>query len=768
MIVLTSAVSCYIVLRQGIMGGDDVISDDSAFLRRLQEMKREGRRDNDLELENRQIKEAFPHQVHPTEPLRKANGFGSRSQHKPMQIDITDLSKKILDNTQNVNGTSQVSQVPDLERSAHGYVTLPTLQDALRIFSYEDVSFDKYSLNVPVSQSLPLYRPLTELRPDICMKLRYTLKNAQVSIVVPFYNEMWAVLLRTIHSILMRSPPDLLLEIIMVDDNSNFDNLRVPLERYTQHLPKVRLVRLRNREGLMRARMAGARLARGDVIVFLDAHVECNHGWLEPLVDRIVTDRNILAVPLVNSIDPNTFDYTYVPVKSQGTFSWELDYVWKDKLVDYENIGVAPHSTATMTGCAFAVDKETFFRFGGFDEGMDIWGGEQIEISFRTWMCGGSMEIVPCSHVGHIYRAHLPYAFTSGILYKNQQRVAEVWMDDFKRYYYYTIPFNPMIFSPSELRSIQERKRLRHKLHCKPFSWYLNHVAPEVEVPPTGASLFGQMKSVGSGMCVSQFTKTHFTRFREIGVDHCSLHLPSMTFTFTDSSQLVYKGMCFRLRGTGDSVITLALCDTSDAAQVWQYAPGHPTQYAGMLKGVDVRKPIGSFRLKQSNYTLCLSQITYSGWNILGAMDCGARNAHQYWIFTHALRYNVTFKDVYANKVWVAPYPCIPGLMFINKELQNFRPRLNEYVSKRTNDEWMTPCVNCSILIYIRYWMKVSILLLLWNQKKRNPKRIWQWRCWCSSRAPCCEVVSRFCGYSQHISLSSDLSLILAKVCLGW
>ena len=34
-----------------------------------------------------------------------------------------------------------------------------------------------------------------------------------------------------------------------------------------------------------------------------------------------------------------------------------------------------------------------------FETGMNIWGGEQIELSWRVWMCGGEMEIVPCSKV---------------------------------------------------------------------------------------------------------------------------------------------------------------------------------------------------------------------------------------------------------------------------------------------------------------------------------------------------------------------------------
>jgi len=53
-------------------------------------------------------------------------------------------------------------------------------------------------------------------------------------------------------------------------------------------------------------------------------------------------------------------------------------------------------------------------------------------------MCGGRLEIVPCSHVGHIFRKRSPYKWRTGVnvLKRNSIRLAEVWLDEYKEYYY--------------------------------------------------------------------------------------------------------------------------------------------------------------------------------------------------------------------------------------------------------------------------------------------------------------------------------------------
>ena len=69
----------------------------------------------------------------------------------------------------------------------------------------------------------------------------------------------------------------------------------------------TRVIRTPKREGLIRARLYGARAAVGPVLVFLDAHVEVTRGWLVPMVTEISTDRTRVVMPIIDDID-----YRYV------------------------------------------------------------------------------------------------------------------------------------------------------------------------------------------------------------------------------------------------------------------------------------------------------------------------------------------------------------------------------------------------------------------------------------------------------------------------
>lgn len=92
--------------------------------------------------------------------------------------------------------------------------------------------------------------------------------------------------MRTLHSIINRSPRELLDEIILVDDASTKENLHETMVKYVEENFKgiVKLVRLETRHGLIVARMEGAKRANSEVLVFLDSHIEVNVNWLPPLL----------------------------------------------------------------------------------------------------------------------------------------------------------------------------------------------------------------------------------------------------------------------------------------------------------------------------------------------------------------------------------------------------------------------------------------------------------------------------------------------------
>lgn len=92
-------------------------------------------------------------------------------------------------------------------------------------------------------------------------------------------------------------------------------------------------------------------------------------------------------MPIIDVISEKTFEYETASTSALGGFQWTGDFVWiemtEDRLKSRSSL-VSPMATPTMAGGLFAIDRTYFWEIGSYDDKMEGWGGENLEMSFRV------------------------------------------------------------------------------------------------------------------------------------------------------------------------------------------------------------------------------------------------------------------------------------------------------------------------------------------------------------------------------------------------
>ncbi|XP_075224341.1 N-acetylgalactosaminyltransferase 7 isoform X1 [Lycorma delicatula] len=440
-------------------------------------------------------------------------------------------------------------------------------------------SLSEYGMNIACSDEISLDRSIPDLRMPECKHWMYPEDLPKTSVIIVFHNEGWSVLMRTVHSVINRTPENLLEEVLLVDDFSNKENLKGKLETYIERFNgKVRLIRNKEREGLIRTRSRGAKEAHGEVILFLDAHCEVNVNWLPPLLAPIYRDRTVMTVPVIDGIDHQTFEYRAVYQANhhfRGIFEWGMLYKENElptKEISARTYNSEPYKSPTHAGGLFAINREYFLEIGAYDPGLLVWGGENFELSFKIWQCGGSIEWVPCSRVGHVYRGFMPYNFGNlaskkkgPLITNNYKRVIEVWFDDkYKEYFYTREPLARYL----DAGDLTEQFTLKKRLKCKNFQWYMDNVAYDVvekfpELPPN--IHWGELHNVASQTCMD--TLGHSPPAL-MGMSHCHGFGNNQLLRLNAKGQLGVGERCVDADTQG---IKLVFCRLGTVNGPWEY-----------------------------------------------------------------------------------------------------------------------------------------------------------------------------------------------------
>ncbi|XP_061577189.1 polypeptide N-acetylgalactosaminyltransferase 18a isoform X2 [Cololabis saira] len=483
--------------------------------------------------------------------------------------------------------------------------------------------FRYYGYNGYLSDRLSLTRPIPDLRPDGCRNMSYSSDLPQLSVIFIFVNEALSVLLRSIHTVIQRTPAYLLKEIVLVDDHSSSLELKDHLQSFVdetnaQHGPGfIKVVRHDKQEGLIRSRVSGWRAASAPVVALFDAHVEFNTGWAEPILQRIKEDRTRIVSPSFDNIKYDTFEIEEYPLSAQG-FDWELwcRYLNPPKSWWTQRNHTAPIRSPALIGC-FVVDRKYFEEIGLLDEGMEIYGGENVELGIRVWQCGGSVEVLPCSRIAHIERAHKPYTENlTAHVRRNALRVAEVWMDQYKSHVY--MAWNvPQQNSGIDIGDISERKALRSRLKCRPFSWFLSNIYPELRSYRDTVA-YGVLKnSLRDDLCLDQGPDTDnvpimylchgMTPQNVYFTSNQQLHLGVLSPTIDDDDNKCLVDVNSRPR-----LLECSYAATKHMKLTWTFSQG------GSIQNIESQRCLEVVESRHSDFTfqLAIQDCTGQKWTI--------------------------------------------------------------------------------------------------------------------------------------------------------
>ncbi|NXN10184.1 GALT5 acetylgalactosaminyltransferase, partial [Indicator maculatus] len=461
------------------------------------------------------------------------------------------------------------------------------------------------NFNVYLSDMIPVDRAIADTRPAGCSDQWVHNDLPTTSIIMCFVDEVWSTLLRSVHSVLSRSPPHLIEEIILVDDFSTKGRSSSPTPSsakagHPQSLPRITM-----------ASWAWKLSREGDSTTSLGSLLQAS-STLTPNNFLLTFRWNLLGWHFSQQCDSelvisifSLFSYMTVDNFQRGIFTWPMNFGWRQipqEIIEKNKIKETDVIRCpVMAGGLFSIDKKYFFELGTYDPGLDVWGGENMEISFK---------------VGHSWKLVLggwndnPYSFPKDrvrTVERNLARVAEVWLDEYKELFYGHAYH--LVLKNLDVGDLTQQIQLRRKLQCKSFRWYLENIYPDLDAPLVKAS--GLLLNVGMARCIT-------VENTKLALEVCDVNNKHQQFNYTWLRRIQHGELCVT---PGAAALTLRPCRASSPGTAWLHRAlvAFQTQLKDHLISEHLQQPV-CLEVGPSDRALRVSA-------------CDSTNPHQKWQF---------------------------------------------------------------------------------------------------------------------------------------
>ncbi|KPU78413.1 uncharacterized protein Dana_GF26495 [Drosophila ananassae] len=443
--------------------------------------------------------------------------------------------------------------------------------------------WQRYQYNAWLAERIPLRRSLPDFRDKRCQNYTYDEDSDEMrpaSLVVIFRNEQLMVLLRSLHSLVSRTPRHLYHELLLVDDHSDAGFWKEELsvfffDTYVRRYlyPKARIFHLQEQVGLIKARVFAANEAKTETLVFVDAQVEVTAGWLTPLLDSISEQSLTLATPVLDRIDEQTMEYRRSSEK-RAIFDWSLSRREVPLTKAQSQLLPKPYEVALMRSPVFAISSLWFQDLSNFDKKLQGFGGAELELSFKVWRSGGRVVQVPCSRVGHLEPRDQDYLRRFGdlnVMGKNKsmnlKRIIELWIEHptLRALIYSYLPHLKNKYEGD----LTESKNLYREYGCQSFVSFVHNVMPELlDIEPRNRT------DRGSGSIrpfeLDNSCLTVNKKFYRISIEPCRATNIHQNWTLTYLNDLRLRGIfCAEVRQ--NLTLGLNFCHTLGGRQNWHY-----------------------------------------------------------------------------------------------------------------------------------------------------------------------------------------------------
>jgi glycosyltransferase involved in cell wall biosynthesis len=228
--------------------------------------------------------------------------------------------------------------------------------------------------------------------------------NVQVSIIVPVHNGGTAFQQCLIS---LANHAHAAAEIIVVVDGGTDTSEQIA------HEFGAKVVTFSRSGGPARARNAGAKIAQGDILFFVDADVTIAPDTIEQIQTIFGQQPDLGA--LIGSYDD-----------APGASNFLSQY---KNLFHHYTHQTASEEASTFWGACGAVRREVFWSVGGFDETYRYPSVEDIELGYRLKQRGYRIQLCRTVQVKHLKRWEVVSLLRAEILYRALPWTVLLWRD---------------------------------------------------------------------------------------------------------------------------------------------------------------------------------------------------------------------------------------------------------------------------------------------------------------------------------------------------